>query len=269
MKLDVIYNENCLEGMKRLPDKSIDLTVTSPPYDDMRKYSGNTFNEFESIVKELYRITKNGGVVVWVVADQTVKGNETGTSFKQALYFKEVGFNLFDTMIYLKPPRGAVGNNKTYWQTFEYMFVFSKGTPKTINLIKDRENIEARHDDSGTKRLYDGTLLKRNRSGYSKHGRRTNVWEYYIGRGHSASDKIAYEHPAIFPEKLAQDHIISWSNKGDIVLDPMFGSGTTLKMAKRLNRKYIGFEISKEYCLIAQQRLEAEKTLWDYKEKIK
>ena len=265
MKLDVIYNQDCLgeKGMRILPDRSIDLTVTSPPYDDMRKYSGNTFNGFESIVKELYRVTKDGGVVVWVVGDQTVKGNETGTSFKQALYFKEVGFNLFDTMIYLKPPRGAVGNNKTYWQTFEYMFVFSKGTPKTINLIKDRENIEARDGDSGTKRLYDGTLLKRNRSGYSKYGRRTNVWEYYTGCGHSASDKIAFEHPAIFPEQLASDHILSWSNEGDIVLDPMFGSGTTLKMAKKNNRHYIGFEISKKYCQIAKQRLEAEKTLWD------
>lgn len=258
MKLDIIYNEDCIgdEGMRILPDKSIDMTVTSPPYDDMRKYSGNTFNEFESIVKELYRITKKGGVVVWVVGDQTVKSNETGTSFKQALYFKEVGFDLFDTMIYLKPPRGAVGNNKTYWQTFEYMFVFSRGTPKTINLIKDRENMEARNGDSGTKRLYDGTLLKINRSGYSKYGRRTNVWEYYVGRGHSASDKIAYEHPAIFPEKLAQDHIISWSKRGEIVYDPFMGSGTTAIACKRLNRHYIGFEINKEYCDIAKKRLQ-------------
>lgn len=259
MKIEEMINKiicgDCLSIMPEIPDKSIDLTVTSPPYDNMRKYSGNTFNEFESIVKELYRITKKGGVVVWVIGDQTVKGNETGTSFKHALCFKEVGFNLFDTMIYLKPPRGAVGNNKTYWQTFEYMFVFSKGTPKTINLIKDRENIEARDGDSGTKRLYDGTLLKRNRAGYSKYGRRTNVWEYYIGRGHSASDKIAYEHPAIFPEKLAQDHIISWSKKGEIIYDPFMGSGTTAKMAILNNRNYIGSELSSEYCKISHKRI--------------
>jgi len=259
MKIEEMINKiicgDCLSIMPEIPDKSIDLTVTSPPYDNMRKYSGNTFNEFESIVKELYRITKKGGVVVWVIGDQTVKGNETGTSFKHALCFKEVGFNLFDTMIYLKPPRGAVGNNKTYWQTFEYMFVFSKGTPKTINLIKDRENIEARDGDSGTKRLYDGTLLKRNRAGYSKYGRRTNVWEYYIGRGHSASDKIAYEHPAIFPEKLAHDHIISWSNEGDIILDPFAGSGTVGKMAKQLNRNYILIEKEPKYVKICEERL--------------
>jgi len=255
LKLNHIYNENCLDTMARMPSNFVDMILTSPPYDNMRRYSGNTFNEFELIVKELYRITKKGGVIVWVIADQTVKGNETGTSFKHALYFKEVGFNLFDTMIYLKPPRGAVGNNKTYWQTFEYMFVFSKGTPKTINLIKDRENIEARDGDSGTKRLYDGTLLKRNRAGYSKYGRRTNVWEYYIGRGHSASDKIAYEHPAIFPEKLAQDHIISWSKKGEIIYDPFMGSGTTAKMAILNNRKYIGSELSGEYCKISYKRI--------------
>lgn len=256
IKLNSIYNEDCLDTMAKMPSNFIDVTITSPPYDYMRKYSGNTFNEFELIAQELHRVTKKGGVVIWVVADQTIKGNETGTSFKHALYFKQIGFDLFDTMIYLKFPRGAVGNNKTYWQTFEYMFVFSKGAPKTINLIKDRENKEAREGDRGTKRLHDGTLLKQNRTGYSKHGRRTNVWEYLIGSGHSASDKIAYKHPAIFPEKLAQDHIISWSKEGDIIYDPFMGSGTTAKMAILNKRKYIGSELSCEYCEIARKRIE-------------
>lgn len=255
IKLNNIYNENCLDTMAKIPDNFIDITVTSPPYDNIRKYSGEVFSGFESIAQELYRVTKKGGVVVWIVGDQTIKGSETGTSFKQALYFKQVGFDLFDTMIYLKTPRGAVGNNKTYWQAFEYMFVLSKGTPKTINLIKDRRNKDARSGDNGTKRLYDGSLLKLKRAGYSEYGRRTNVWEYLIGRGHSASDKIAYEHPAIFPEKLAQDHIVSWSNEGDIVYDPFMGSGTTAKMAILNNRTYIGSELSDEYCKIAQRRI--------------
>ena len=258
LELNRIYNENCLDTMAKIPDDVIDLTVTSPPYDNLRKYSGNPFpfEDFELIAEELYRVTKKGGVVAWVVGDQTIKGNETGTSFKQALFFKQMGFNLFDTMIYLKAPRGAVGNNKTYWQTFEYMFVLSKGIPKTINLITDRENKEARNGDNGTKRLHDGSLLKHSRGGYSKHGRRTNVWNYLIGKGHSASDKIAYEHPAIFPEKLAQDHIISWSNEGDLVYDPFMGSGTTAKMAILKKRNYLGSEISSKYCKIAQRRLE-------------
>lgn len=243
IELNRIYNENCLLTMAKMQENTVDLTLTSPPYDDMRSYGGHGFNDFEAIVPELFRVTKEGGVVVWVVGDQTIKGDETGTSFRQALYFKEKGFKLFDTMIYMKTPRGAVGNNRTYWQTFEYMFVFAKGTPKTINLIKDRANKEARSGDRGTKRLRDGSLMNLERAGYEAFGRRTNVWEYLVGKGHSATDNFAYEHPAIFPEKLALDHIVSWTNEGDLVYDPFAGSGTTAKMAKRSNRNYLGSEI--------------------------
>lgn len=260
LPLNEIICGDAVDVMKTMPANSTDLVVTSPPYDDLRNYNGYHFN-FEGMAKELYRVIKEGGVLVWVVGDQTIKGDETGTSFKQALYFKKVGFNLFDTMIYLKTPRGAVGNNKTYWQTFEYMFVLSKGAPKTINLLKDRENKDERDGDSGTKRLSDGSLLKLKRAGYSKYGRRTNVWEYLIGKGHSASDNIAHQHPAIFPEKLVKDHITSWSNPGDVILDPMCGSGTTCKMAKLNKRDFIGIDISSEYCKIAKERLK-QKTLF-------
>ena len=271
-----IYNESCLETMSKMPDGYIDLTITSPPYDELRNYNNNVtgpkpeFNgytfPFEKIAKELYRVTKKGGVVVWVVGDSCDKGNETGSSFRQALFFKQCGFNLFDTMIYSKPPRGAVGNNKTYWQSFEYMFIFSKGSPKTINLIKDRGNKDARNGDNGTKRLKNGELLKLKRGGYSAFGRRTNIWEYHIGKGHSASDNIAYEHPAIFPEKLAKDHIYTWSKVGDLVYDPMMGSGTVAKMCILQERDYIGSEISKNYCLIAEKRISQGVLQYDRKE---
>lgn len=254
MEINKIYNENCLDTMAKMPDNFIDLTVTSPPYDGMRTYNGYSF-PFEDIAKELLRITKQGGVVVWVVGDATVKGSETGTSFRQALFFKEVGFDLFDTMIYAKTPRGAVGNNKTYWQTFEYMFILSKGKPKTINLINDRKNKESREGDNGTKRLENGDLLRVKRGGYSEYGRRTNIWEYGIGKGQSTKDNIAFEHPAIFPENLANDHIISWSNVNDLIYDPFMGSGTTAKMAMLNNRKYIGSEISEDYCKIIETRI--------------
>lgn len=260
----LLFKESNLDTMKRMPDNFIDLTVTSPPYDNLRDYKGYGFS-FEEIARELYRVTKQGGVVVWVVGDATVKGSETGTSFRQALYFKEIGFNLFDTMIYAKPPRGAVGNNKTYWQTFEYMFVLSKGKPKTINLIIDRKNKESREGDYGTKRIENGELLKVKRGGYSEYGRRTNIWVYGIGKGQSTKDNIAFEHPAIFPEQLANDHIISWSNEGDIVYDPFAGSGTTGKMAIINKRKCIMSEISSEYCEIIKKRLELiinERTLF-------
>ena len=244
--------------MERMPNNFVDLVITSPPYDDMRTYEGNSSIEFESIAKSLYRVIKDGGVLVWVIGDQTIQGNESGTSFRHALYFKDIGFNLFDTMIYMKPPRGAVGNNKTYWQNFEYMFVLSKGQPKTINLICDRENIDSRKGDNGTKRLPNGKLLKLSRGGYGKYGRRTNVWEYKIGKGHSATDNIAHKHPAIFPEKLAGDHIISWSNPGELVYDPFMGSGTSAYMSEELNRDWIGSELNKEYCEIAKQRINNE-----------
>lgn len=265
LQINVIRNECCLKTMAIMPDKFIDLTITSPPYDDLRSYNnhikGNTteFNgfsfPFEKIAKELYRITKLGGVVVWVVSDSTIKGSETGSAFKQALYLKKCGFNLFDTMIYAKPPRGAVGNNTTYWQSFEYMFILSKGKPKTINLIKDRENKESRKGDNGTKRLKNGDLKKVSRGGYSSFGRRTNIWEYATGKGHSTKDEIAFNHPAIFPEKLAHDHIISWSNEKDLIYDPMMGSGTVAKMCIQTNRQFIGSEINKDYVDIANQRI--------------
>lgn len=257
MKSNRVYCENCLATMKRMPERYVDLVVTSPPYDNLRSYGlANKSNfHFEMIAEELYRILKTGGVAVWIVGDATVKGSETGTTFRQALHFKASGFNLFDTMIYAKPPRGAVGNNKSYWQCFEYMFVLSKGKPKTINLIRDRMNKESRAGDNGTKRLKDGSLRKVRRSGYATFGRRTNVWEYAIGKGHSATDSIAYQHPAIFPEKLARDHILSWSNPGDLVYDPMIGSGTTAKVCIQEGRRFIGSEINRSYWKIANQRI--------------
>ena len=254
--INTVYNECCLKTMASLPDNCIDLVLTSPPYDEMREYSGNDFNQFEKIAHELYRVMQEGGVVVWVIGDQTKQGNESGTSFRHALYFRDkAGFNLFDTMIYSKPPRGAVGNNKTYWQSFEYMFVLSKGLPKTINLLKDRENKDERAGDSSRKRQVNGTRLPVKRAGYEKMGRRTNVWEYNIGKGHSTKDVVAFEHPAIFPEKLAADHIASWSNKGDVVYDPFMGSGTTAKMAMESKRNWIGSEISSDYCRVIKERL--------------
>ena len=250
-----IHNENCLFTMQRMPDNCIDLVITSPPYDNMRAYGGDGFREFEKIAQSLWRVVKKGGIIVWVVSDQTSNWNESGTSFKQALFFKNIGFNLLDTMIYLKPPRGAVGNNKCYWQSFEYMFVLSKSKPKTINLLCDRENKESRKGDTGSKRLFNGDLKKIKRNGYAKRGRRTNVWHYNVGKGHSASDDIAYQHPAIFPEKLVADHLKSWSNEGDLIYDPFMGSGTTAKVAEQLKRKWIGSEINKTYCEIAKKRI--------------
>jgi DNA modification methylase len=253
MKLDYIVEGDCVEVMKSFPSNSIDLTVTSPPYDDLRNYNGYSWN-FTEVARELFRVTKDGGVVVWVVDDATIKGSETGTSFKQALYFKELGFNLHDTMIYMK--NGSQYPEKVrYYKVFEYMFVFSKGKPKTINLLCDRENKWAGSWGKRSLRKKDGTLEQKEKVPYKQFGIRYNVWKINCGFGYTTKDKWAYTHPAMFPEKLAGDHILSWSNVGDVVLDPFVGSGTTAKMAKLNSRHYIGIDISKEYCSLANRRV--------------
>jgi site-specific DNA-methyltransferase (adenine-specific) len=260
IEINKIYNEDCLETMRRMPDNFIDLTVTSPPYDNLRDYKGCdwSFDIFKAIAKELYRVTKDGGVVVWVVGDATINGSETGTSFKQALYLKEIGFNLHDTMIYLKPNFSFPSHNK-YHQTFEYMFVLVKDKIKTFNPIKDKKNKRFGKQKTYSKRESDGSIRKEKRVvDINTFGQRYNVWEINTGYMKSTKDKIAYKHPAIFPEALARDHIISWSNDGDLVYDPFTGSGTVACESIKLNRNWIGSELSKEYCDIANKRIKIE-----------
>ena len=233
------------------PDDYIDLTVTSPPYDNLRDYNGYSF-DFEAVAKQLYRVTKPGGVVVWVVGDATINGSETGTSFRQALYFMECGFNLHDTMIYEKKCLSFPDANR-YYSGFEYMFILSRGGTKTFNAIKDRKNKSHGDTVHGTDRNKDGTV-REERSGagniIKKYGVRFNVWSYPTGGRN-------IDHPAPFPEALANDHILSWSNPGDLVLDPFGGSGTTGKKAKELGRDYIMIDSSFEYCQLMKKRLAA------------
>ena len=253
IEIDNIYNESNLDTIARMEDNSIDLVVTSPPYDGLRKYNGFCF-DFEALAKGLYRVMKNGGVVVWIVNDATVDGSETGTSFRQALYFMDCGFNLHDTMIWAKDGGGAVGSNLAYTQNFEYMFVFSKGRPKTTNLIYDKKCLTYTGKSETTKECRghsDRGVAKLTRLQFSK---RNNWWLLVPGK-----EEGSEFHPAVFPEKLVRDHIISWSNEGDIVYDPFSGSGTTAKVAYMNNRHYIGSEISKEYYEKANKRIDAEK----------
>lgn len=248
-----------LEVLKTLEDRSVDLTVTSPPYDNLRDYNGYIL-DVNGIIEELYRVTKPGGVVVWVVGDATVNGSETGTSFRQALKFIESGFKLHDTMIYEKNTSTfpARRNGNRYTQIFEYMFVFSKGKPKTANLICDKPNKWAGHTNWGknTQRAKDGELKQTNNiKPVPDFSPRNNIWKYNVGGGFACTDKIAHKHPAIFPEKLAEDHILTWSNPGDVVMDTFGGSGTTAKMSILNNRKFIYIDISEEYLKLAEERV--------------
>lgn len=258
MELNKIYNESNLDTMARMPDNFIDLVVTSPPYDDLRDYKGYSF-PFEDIAKELFRVIKLGGVVVWIVGDATIEGSETGTSFKQALFFKEVGFFLHDTMIYERISPFPMDNR--YHPSFEYMFIFSKGKPKTFNRLMEKRKAttggssfrESNGDLSPPDKNAKARIAKANLSNETS---RKNIWKYAVGGANTSKDEIAFEHPAVFPEKLCAEHIYSWSNEGDIVYDCFGGSGTTGKMAHIHKRNWILSEISKEYAELAEKRIE-------------
>ena len=251
LELNKIYNESNLDTMKRMPDNFVDLTVTSPPYDNLRNYKGFDF-PFEDIAKELYRVLKIGGVIVWVVNDSTQNGSETGTSFRQALHFIDCGFNLHDTMIYRKINYIPLTHNR-YEQEFEYMFVLSKGKPKTFNPIMVKNKLAGKKYNPKRPRDYDNHSIRHNRDEmltYKEEAIKGNIFEYIAGAGSDATN-----HPAPFPEMLAGEMILSWSNEGDVVYDCFGGSGTTAKMAHKLKRNWILSEISSEYVQIAEKRI--------------
>ena len=253
MEINKIYCENNLETMAKMPDNFIDLTVTSPPYDNLRTYNGYCF-DFENVAKELFRVTKQGGVVIWVVGDSVIDGSETLTAFKQALYFKEIGFNIHDTMIYQKDVMPFPEQTR-YNQCFEYMFVLSKGKPNTFNAIKEKTQGYKPSKSSTTRNANGETTGLKYEQGKDERSL-FNIWQFGCGYNKTTNDEIAFKHPAMFPEKLAADHIHTWSNEGDLVYDPFMGSGTTAKMAHKYNRNWIGSEISEEYVELANKRLD-------------
>lgn len=261
-----LYNTDCLTLMKAVPDNKVDLTVTSPPYDNMRSYKGSlVWNEevFQEIADELYRITAKGGIVVWVVGDGTKNGSESGTSFKQALYFKEIGFNLHDTMIYKKDNYLPLNHNR-YDPEFEYMFVFSKGKPKTFNpLMQPCKTAGAKYNyagrSSGSTEESGAAMRQRDEPMVTNDFKyRGNIWGYETGKHKGSKDNI-WKHPATFPEKLAEDHILSWSNEGDLIFDPFMGSATTNKMAYMNKRNSFGSEKVDEYYDISVERMKTVK----------
>lgn len=258
--INTVINASSRDYLTQLPGEIVDLVITSPPYDDLRDYQGKldwNFNVFKSIANELYRVIKKGGTMVWVIGDKVQNGNKSLTSFKQALYFQEIGFNMYDVIIYDKAGAGPP-HPQRYFNSYEFMFILTKGKPKTVNLLRDKPNKWAGCSTYGevTRREKDGSLTNKGKKTVKQYGVRTNIWRYANGKGFATKDKIAYQHPAIFPEKLVEDNIKSWSNPGDLVLDPFAGSGTTGKVAKMLNRNWIMIESVKEYCDIAQMRID-------------
>lgn len=255
----IICGDNC-DVLGTFPRECIDLVVTSPPYDDLRTYGGHSW-DFYGVAWQLKRVLKPGGVIVWVVNDKTEDGSETGTSAEQAAHFRRLGLRQHDTMIYFKNGMSFPESNR-YYPVWEYMYVFSKGQPKTTNLIADRPTAHAgAKKTSRMERQPNGEVRRPQREfEVSEFAVRYNVWSIDAGYMKTTKDVIAFDHPAVFPEALARDHILSWSNEGDVVLDPFSGSGTTAKMARLAGRRFIGIEINPEYCEIARKRL-AQKLL--------
>ena len=251
---------NCVEVMDQLEDESVDAFITSPPYDELRDYNGYSF-PFEAIARKMYQKLAKGGVIVWVVGDATKNGSETGSSFRQAIFFQELGLNIHDTMIYEKNGSSfpARSTSNRYSQVFEYMFVFSKGKPKTANLICDKPNKWSGYTSFGTStnRNASGELIKaKNRKPTPNFSPRHNVWKYNTGKKYTTEDDFAFNHPAMFPEALAEDHVMTWTKEGDLVVDPFVGAGTTTKMAAINGRRWLGIDISEEYVEIANKRME-------------
>ena len=246
-----LYLGDNLTTLRNFAEGSIALTVTSPPYDNLRTYEGFSW-DFENLAKELFRVTKEGGVVVWNVNDAMVKGSETGVSFRQALFFMECGFNLHDTMVWCKPNPVPTQHTR-YQNAFEYMFVFSKGKPKTTNILREPSKcagqvkkkhraVGGAHDDNS-----EGVYVTKDTK------TRNNYWVLP-----SSCSKETGAHPAAFPEQLAIDHILSWSNEGELVLDPFMGSGTTGVACMLTKRYFVGCELSEKYLSeIAEPRIDA------------
>ncbi|MHC2069770.1 DNA-methyltransferase [Bremerella sp. T1] len=263
LPIDSVVCGSSEEVLSSFPDSSIDLCVTSPPYDSLRNYNGYSFDS-ERVIRQLYRVLKPGGVVVWIIGDAVKNGSESGSSFEQFLQFKDQGFRIHDTMIYEK--KGIrYPDTKRYYQCFEYMTVFSKGSPKTVRQIRDRENLSAGNVNRYTRREKDGTLTKISRQTTTKKfGVRRNIWSYDTGIWHTAPDNLWLSHPAVMPLRLAEDHISTWSNRGDVVLDVCCGSGQVCLASLIHDRRYIGIDCSAEYVDLANRRIDLYQRTLDH-----
>lgn len=246
---------DAVQSSRTLPNEALALTLTSPPYDHMRDYGGYAriaIGQVNALARELFRATKDGGVVVWIVSDQTLNGGETGTSFRHAQAFMKAGFKLADTMIYQKAnPGGARGSPALYTQAFEYMFVLCKGCLPQRDLLKDRPNARPGVYRGGGGRRSDDAAKATRTIVTLEFGKRSNIWTY-------SRDSETFGHPAPFPLALAEDHVRSWSDAGDWVYDPFLGSGTTMVAALRHGRNAIGSDINPAYVEISRSRLQSE-----------
>lgn len=259
-ELNEIYCIDCVEGMKKIPDNSVDIVVTSPPYDGIRDYNGFNFDLHET-GRGLIRILKEGGIVAMVIQDQTKNFGKTLTSFKTIIdWCDNIGFKLFECVIYRKHgSEGAWWTNR-FRVDHEYMPIFLKGEkPQYFN--KENLKVPSIHGGkvmtgSGSRRT-DGKTNARVTRPINTMKCRGTIWNYLMA---GDKDPIKRQHPAPFPDQIPLDFIECFCPPGGVVLDPFMGSGSTAVAAKKLNRKYIGFDTSEEYIKIAHARLRNTET---------
>jgi DNA modification methylase len=258
-RLNQILQADCLKELAFFDDNSIDLTVFSPPYDGIRDYKNNWVFNFVELGKHLFRVTKDGGVAVVVIGDGTKNFAKSLTSFRLAVnWVDDIGWKLFESVIYKRDGNPGAWWNQRFRVDHEYILMFFKGNrPKTFH--KEHLMIPSKHAGkiySGTDRLTNGGFKKIEPKAVNPMKCRGTVWEY--STSNTEGNRLKLQHPATFPDKLASDLILCFSEPHDVVLDPMCGSGTTCVQAKLNNRQFIGIEISEEYCDIARKRLQIE-----------
>lgn len=250
-RMNRLHLGDCVAGMRTLPDGCIPLTVTSPPYDNLREYGGHTF-DFGAVARELWRVTAPGGVLVWFTQDQTVGGGQTGTGCRQQLFLQDIGFRVYERIVMDRI--NPLPRTRHYSGVLEIAVVLSKGRPRSVNLLCDKPNRQAGAVYPTFCRSRSGRVDGRAKP-IPRYGVRGVVWRYTVGGPHSTADLGDYAHPSVMPEAMAEDHIRSWSRPGDVVLDPFLGSGTTAKIALLNDRRYLGYEVHEPYFGIAHRRL--------------
>ena len=258
-KTNVIHTGNCTDILSQYPDDFFDLTIFSPPYDDIRNYHGYTL-DMNSLGNELFRTTKEGGIVIMITQDQTKNFKKSLTSFRTIIdWCDNIGWKLFECVIYKKDGRPGVFWEKRFRVDHEYIPIFFKGDkPKYFN--KDSVKVPCKYKgrilNSFLERVGDKSVRSKKQMIVPDTKCRGTIWFF----NRDLNLNLKRKHPAVFPDQLPYDFIQVFTEKGDIVLDPMIGSGTTAVMAKLLERNYVGIDISKEYCDIAKERVKTLET---------
>lgn len=249
---------DAIEHASTLASDSVDLVLFSPPYDGVRDYRGNWTLDLPALGSELLRVVKDGGFAVMVIADGTKNQRKSMTTFRTAVAWEDAGWSLFESVIYSRDGRPGAWWATRFRVDHEHILMFYKGKRPRPVTHHDGLRVPSKHAGkkwTGTQRLTDGTLVKTSATVAADKCRGT-IWHY--ATSNSEGNRTKAKHPATFPDALARDVILALSAPGDVVYDPMMGSGTSVVIAAQEGRRWLGNDFFAEYVEIAQQRLAVE-----------